>query len=201
MAGGVCTPLPAEQGGEQPDGEGCKHRQGTSRQPSLSQAVGGSWGGSGAGASAPSVSCCPTSIPHPLALILSPPHVGQRQKQSRDNLSVPPAEPRPCPRNGPRRSAVGHRPCPTTVAVGVSPRPPAPHGSGGFAGSSGPVPPSAAPGCHVWWASSTGGHRCTPHPREPRHSAGGVGTCRGSREMTGALSESPAQLSRSCSQN
>ena len=163
----------------------------------------GSRAGSGAGPSAPSVSRCPTSIPQPLALIQSPPHAGQRQKQSRDNPSVPPAEPRPhaAPLWGiaPARTwglwvFLPRRPHPT--APGASPTAAAPHSPrplqavvfGGAAALGATGAPSAVP-----WPVS--------HPREPRHSAGGAGTCRGSREMTEALSERLARLNRSRSQN
>lgn len=72
-------------------------------------------------ASAPSVSHCPTSIPQPLALILSLPHAGQRQKQSGDNPSVPPAEPRPHSRKGPRHRAMGIAPARPGGLQGSSP--------------------------------------------------------------------------------
>lgn len=152
--------------------------------PACRRQGGGSQASRGARPSAPSVSRCPTSIPQPLSLILPLLHMGQRQKQSRDNLSVPPAEPRPYSRNGSRRTTVGHRPCLAMGAVGVSLRVPTPHGSGGFASTSSPAHPLAALGCHVWWDSSTGGHQRTLHrPPTGVPPWGATAQCRGSRDM------------------
>lgn len=156
----------------------------------------GNQASSGARPSSPSVSHCPTSIPRPLTLILSPPHVGQKQKQNSNNLSVPAAEPRPRTRNRPHCPTVGHRPGPAMGAV--SALAPTPHSSGGFASSSS----SSAPDRPVRWGNSSGGHQptlCPPQPA-PAQRRGRRGTRR-VREMMEAASEHPARLSRSCSQN
>lgn len=152
-------------------------------------------------ASAPSVSHCPTSIPQPLALILSPPHAGQRHKQSRDNPSVPPAEPRPHARNRTRHSTMGNAPAWPWGLQGSSPGDPIALGASLAAGTL-----SLTPGCHIWGSSSPGihWHTCQPHhcPTPVSHgTAQGSRDMLGSREMLGALSQHPAWLSRSRSQN
>lgn len=140
-------------------------------------------------ASAPSVSHCPTSIPQPLALILSPPHAGQRQKQSRNNPSVPPAEPRPHTRNGPRHSAMSIAPARPWGLQGSSPGIPTALGASLAAGAL-----SSAPGCRVWGSSSPGIHRhtfCQPH-RCPTPVS--QGTVQGSRDMQGVLGNDGGSL-------
>lgn len=152
-------------------------------------------------ASAPSVFHRPTSIPQLLALILSPPRAGQRQKQSRDNPSVPPAEPRPHARNR-HHSAMGIAPAWPWELQGSSPGIPIALGASLAAGAL-----SLAPGCHIWGSSSPGIHWhtfCQPHqcPTSVSPStAQGSRDMQGSQEMMGALSQHPAWFSRSWSQN
>lgn len=129
-------------------------------------------------ASAPSVSHCPTSIPQPLALILSLPHAGQRQKQSRDNPAVPPTEPRPRTRNGPRHRGIA--PAWPQGLQGSSPG--TPTALGGFSGSRGPEPCSRLSclgGQQPWmrWHTFCQPHQC---PTPVTHS-----TAQGSRDVQG----------------
>lgn len=179
---GCCSPRGRLHRGERMDGEAASragHDGGFVPSPACRR----QGDGSGARPSAPSVLHSPTSIPQPLALILPPPHVGQRQKQSRDNPSVPPD---PMQGTGLTARASGIAPARPGGATGVSPRAPAPHGSRGLHRQQQPRAPLGRSGLSCLVVQQHWGPPAHPplsHHRCP--TLGSAAQCRGSRGAQG----------------